>query len=180
MNCRRFQDQLFEYVDGCLSAGAMAAAEKHLAGCHACREAVRQEQALKQDLSSRLRQRAERLKLSPEIRRDILAAARREPAPPAPREFIMNWWRRLAVPLSAGAAALVIGAVLLLNHSPGWQKPGAKTAQHSGRNPAGAVFVQLSSHMPTYQFRREGNGVIDTLSVQAVAVSVMLRPDPEK
>ncbi len=180
MNCRRFQDQLFEYVEGSLSTGPMVAAEKHLAVCEACREAVRQEKALAQGLTRLLRQRAEGLRLSPEIQRDILAAARREPAPSGLLELILNWWTRLAAPLAVGAAALVLGAVLLLSLLPGWRTRGVDTVQRTGRNLPPAVFVQLSSHVPTYQFRREGNAVIDTLSVETVAVSVMLHPYPEK
>jgi anti-sigma factor RsiW len=180
MNCRHFQDQLFEYVEGSLSAKALAAAEQHLAGCAACREAVREEQALAQDLTRRFRQHAEALRLSPEIRRDILAVARREPAPAARMEFIRNWWTRFAAPLSVGAAALLLGAVLWLSHFPGWREPGVGTAQRADRNLSSAVLVQLSSHVPTYEFRREGNVVIDTLSVETVAVSVMLHPYPEK
>jgi anti-sigma factor RsiW len=176
MNCRCFQDQLYEYVEGSLSAGAMAAAEKHLAGCPACREALQQETALARDLSRRLQQRAGQLQLPPEIRRDILAAARREPASPVFTEFILDWWRRLAAPLSVGAAALLLGVVLWLNHFPGWPKPGVETAPHAGRTLPPAVSVEFSSRVPICQFRRDGNAVIDTLSVQTVGVSVTLRP----
>jgi anti-sigma factor RsiW len=179
MNCRRFQNQLFEYVEGSLSTRAMIAAKEHLAGCDACREAVRKEEAIAQGLSRLLQQRVEALKLPPEFRRDILAADRREPAPAAMVEFIKNWWTRLAAPLSIGAAVLVLGAVSWLSHFPGSQKPGLETAQRTGRNQPGAVLVQLSSHVPTYQFRREGNAVIDTLSVETVAVSVLLPPYSE-
>lgn len=180
MKCRRFQDQLFEYLEGSLSAAAAAAAERHLAGCRACREAVRQEEALAQDLSRRLRQRAEGLKLAPEIRRDILAAARRGPTPPTLMELVMAWWKRHALALSVGAAALVLGAVLWLNQFPGGQKPGVETAQRSGRNRPATVSVQWSCRVPVCQFRREGNGVVDTLSAQTVAVSVTFHPFPEK
>jgi anti-sigma factor RsiW len=167
-------------VDGSLSARDLSAAEKHLAACEACREAVRQEEALARGLSGLLRQRTEVLKLSPEIRRNILAAARREPAPPTLMGFLMGWWTRYAVPLSVGAAALVLGAVLLLSLFSGWRQPGLDSAQHTGRNLPATVFVRLSSHVPTYQFRREGNAVIDALSVQTIAVNVTLRPYPVK
>jgi anti-sigma factor RsiW len=176
MNCRRFQDQVFEYVEGSLSARARAAAEEHLAGCPACREAVRQEEALRQRLARRLRQGAESLKLSPEIRRNLLAAARREPASPALSELIAGWWARFALPLSAGVAVLMLGAILWLNHLIGPQPPGGAIAQRPGRDAASAVSVEWSSRVPTYQFRREGNAVVDTLSVQTVSVNVTLRP----
>ncbi|MDR3377192.1 MAG: zf-HC2 domain-containing protein [Verrucomicrobiae bacterium] len=179
MNCRRFQDQLFEYVEGSLSVGDRAAAEKHLAGCHACREAVEREEALAQDLSRRLRQRAEGLKLAPEIRRHILAAARRGPAPRPLAELIMAWWKHYAAPLSVGAAALVLGAILWLNHLPGGQKSGLVTAPPASRPRQETVSVQLSCRVPVCQFRREGNLIVDTLSVQTVAVSATFHPFPE-
>lgn len=180
MNCRRFQHHLFEYVEGSLSASAMVAVEQHLAGCAACREALRKEEALARGLSCLFRQHVEALKLAPEIRRDIFAAARREPVPPVLSEVILGWWTRYAVTLSVGAAVLVLGAVLWLNHVPGSPKSGVETAQNSGGNPPPAVSVQLLSRVPVYQFRREGDTVIDTLSVQTVIASFTLRPDPEK
>jgi anti-sigma factor RsiW len=176
MNCRRFQDHLFEFVEGSLSASARAAADEHLASCPACREAVRQEASLMQGLARRLRQGTEGLKLSPEARRNLLATARREPAPSALNQLIAGWWARFALPLSAGAAVLVLGAILWLNHFYGPQQPGPGIAQRSGRDVPAAVSVEWSSRVPTYQFRHEGNVVVDSLSVQTVAVSVTLRP----
>jgi anti-sigma factor RsiW len=171
---------LFEYVEGSLSADALAAVEQHLAGCPACRAAVRQQETLAQELFRRLRQRAEGLKLSPAIRREILAAAQRGPTPPALTEYLLAWWKRYAVPLSVGATAVVLGAVLWLNHLPGGQKSGVETAQRSDHSRPAAVSVQLSCRVPTCQFHREGDRIVDTLSVQTVAMSTTFYSIPEK
>jgi hypothetical protein len=176
MNCRCFQDQLYEYMEGSLSAGAMAVAETHLAGCPDCREALRQETALARDLSRRLQQHAGQWQLPLEIRRDLLAAARREPASPVFTELILDWWRRLAAPLSVGAAVLLLGVILWLNHFPAWPMRGMETAPHAGCTLPPTVSMEFSSRVPICQFRRDGNAVIDTLSVQTVGVSVTLRP----
>jgi len=180
MNCHCFQDQLFEYVEGSLSADALAAAEQHLAGCPACRAAVRQEEALAQELSRRLRQRAEGLKLSPAIRREILAAAQRGPTPLALTEYLVAWWKCYSLPLSVGVTAVVLGAVLWLSHLPGGQKSGMETAQRSDHSRPDAVSVQLSCRVPTCQFRREGDRIVDTLSVQTVAVSTTFYSFPDQ
>lgn len=180
MNCHCFQDQLFEYVEGSLSADALAAAERHLAGCPACRAAVQHEEALAQQLSRRLRQRAAGLKLSPEIRREILAAAQRGPIPPALTDYLVAWWKRYAVPLSVGATAVALGAALWLNPLPGGRRSGVETAQRSDHSRPAAVSVQLSCRVPTCQFRREGDRIVDTLSVQTVAISTTFYSFPDK
>ena len=55
MNCRRFQHRLYEYLEGTLSPGAQAAAEKHLSGCAACRQALGAERQIAQSLSDKFR-----------------------------------------------------------------------------------------------------------------------------
>jgi anti-sigma factor RsiW len=68
MNCRRFQNQLDEYVEGSLSASAQAAVERHLASCDACRRTVQEERQFAQSVSIRLKQDASSLTLGLEIR----------------------------------------------------------------------------------------------------------------
>src|SRR5207247_80118 len=98
MNCRRFQNRLHEYVDGTLPAGIQAAADKHLAGCAACRQAVGQEQQLAQFLSNRLRQGTEPLTLHPQIQQRILAARESIPATTGGPERVQEKWERKMPP----------------------------------------------------------------------------------
>src|SRR5436309_13825565 len=66
MNCRRFQNRLYEYLDGTLSRWTRGAADRHLARCAWCRAALRQEQQLAQVLSQELEKNNEPLALGTE------------------------------------------------------------------------------------------------------------------
>jgi anti-sigma factor RsiW len=87
MNCERFQNWVYEYVEGSLSAKARAAAERHLAHCGACRQAVRREQHFERLLSERLRHDTETLALRPDALRRILKAVEAESTPPSPSKL---------------------------------------------------------------------------------------------
>src|SRR5437016_11537218 len=106
MNCRCFQNRLHEYVEGTLSAGTQAAADRHLARCTACRQAVGQEQQLAQILSERLRQGTGTLTLHPQIRRRILTALQSSPATDG--ESVIYLWNRFARPLGIAVSLLLI------------------------------------------------------------------------
>lgn len=186
MNCRRFQDELLEHVEGTLSAGAQALAEQHLAGCIACRQAVEKEKRLARAMSSRLRQSSETLTLHPNIRRNILAASRRKTALPAPAEpFARLWrsWLRLAV---VPASLLVVAACLLAIHFSGVPRHETISVPTSPRisapapalanNPQPAVSVQLSWRLPVRRFYQEGNMAVDTLIDETVVASGTFHP----
>jgi anti-sigma factor RsiW len=162
MNCRHFQNRLYEYVEGSLSAGTQAAADKHLVACSACRQVVRQEQQRAQFLFDRLRQDTESLALRPEVRRRILAS----PAPAPVQNPIIDLWNRFAWPLGLAASLLLVAAILLINHFPG--------ARGDDLNAPSAVSIEASYRVPIYKFRKEDNLVLDTLSYETVVVSETL------
>jgi predicted anti-sigma-YlaC factor YlaD len=162
MNCRHFQNRLYEYVEGSLSAGTQAAADKHLVACSACRQALRKEQQRAQFLSGQFRQRSETLALRPEVRRRILAS----PAPAPVQNPIIDLWNRFAWPLGMAASLLLVATILLINHFSGARgdDPGAPSA----------VSIEASYRVPTCKFRQEGNLVLDTVSYETVVVSETL------
>jgi anti-sigma factor RsiW len=182
MNCRQFQDCLYEYVEGTLSATTQAGADRHLAACHSCRVAVQQEQQFAQNLSARLRQDAETLTLRPEVRQAILRAARRQPAPLGMLEFLAGLWNRFARPMAIAVPLLLVVMVLVIWHFSGTRIHEMPTARADGRHPPSAlstppaVSIQISCRRPAYQFRREGNWVVDTLSCQTVVASGTVQP----
>lgn len=180
MNCRRFQNQLYEYVEGSLSAGAQAAAERHLAGCSACRQAVRKEQQFAQILSNRLRQGTESLTLRPDIRHNILTASRCKPASRGVVESIVDLWNRFAVPAAIAVSLVLAVTFLLIRHFSGVRMHDMETARADGRNLQPAVSIQISCRLPTCTFRREGNLVVDTLSYETVVASGTLRPGDQE
>jgi predicted anti-sigma-YlaC factor YlaD len=177
MNCRHFQNRLHEYLEGTLSAGAKATADKHLAQCSACREAVRQEQQLAQFLSERLRQGTETLALGPEVQRRILTALEHQSTPLIDEKSIAGSWGRLAWPLAVAASLLLIATFLLINYSPGARVHETEMAQSSARDIHSAVSIQVSYRVPTYKFHQEGNLVVDTLSDETIVASGTLWPD---
>lgn len=176
MNCRRFQDRLYEFVEGTLSAGARAAADQHLAGCAACREIVGRELDLARFLSGGLRQSTEHLALHPEIRRRILTVPARRSAPPALVESIAALWSRFAGQTVVALSVLLIVAFGLIRHFPRARGQDAEAARTSALNPETAVSVQVSYQVPSCNFRREGNLVMDTLSYNTVVAGGIIHP----
>src|SRR5437016_7446692 len=111
MNCQRFQNRLHEYVEGTLSAGTQAAADRHLARCTSCREAVGQEQQLAQILPERLTQGTKTVTLRPAIRQSILTAC--ESSLAADGESVVGLWTRFVRPLPIAATLLLIATFLV-------------------------------------------------------------------
>ena len=117
MNLRRYPGLVARMMwTGALIVGARAAADRHLAGCGSCRQAVLQEQQIAQRISSRLRQDTKDLKLRPEIRNRILKAAVGRPAAPGVREIIAGWWHSYARLAAIPASAVLVAAFLLAGY----------------------------------------------------------------
>jgi len=180
MNCRRFQNRLYEYVEGTLSPARQAAAETHLARCSACRQAVHQEQQLARFLSERLRQDTETLALRPEIRHRILTTLEHKPVPPSNGESIIVLWNRFAWPLAMAASLLLIVASLLGNYFSGARVHETEVARSDGRDKHFAVSIQVSCCVPTYRFHQEGNLVVDTLSCETMVANETLWTGSQK
>jgi len=162
MNCRKFQSRLYEYVEGSLSAGKQAAADEHLAQCHSCRHSVQQEQRRAQFLSAQFRQNTETLALRPEIRRCILAS----PDSVTRHNPFIGLWNRFAWPLGIAASLMLFAMILLFNHS--------HSVRAEDSDASFAVSVQVSYHVPTSKFRKEGNLVLASMSDETVNVSETL------
>jgi anti-sigma factor RsiW len=182
MNCRDFQNEVHEFVEGTLSADARAAAEQHLTGCNTCRRLLQKEQQLARILAAGLRQNSETLKLNPEIRHHVLAAARHNPASIKVSESATcswgYWFRLAAIPL----CLLLVAAFLLATHfsrTRGHEvipMPHASAATPPANNLQSAVSVQISYHLPTQRFHQEGNLVVDTLIDETVVASGIFKP----
>ncbi len=160
MNCEHLN--LYDYLDDSLSPSRKAAAEKHLAGCPACREAVRRESQLAQSLFSRLEQAVETVALDPAAQRVMATAVERKIAQDRERPLVL-FWRRLAWPLAA-AAVILMAALWMEHHFVAEQNPHAQTARLPARADHREVLIHLSYSVPGYTFRKEGNLVVDALT----------------
>jgi len=176
MNCRRFQHDLYEYLDGTLSPQAQAAAEKHLSECALCRQRLGQEQQVARSLSGSFRRATEPLQLPPGIERRVLAALAEERRGAGEKPVQVFFWRRLAWPLALAVSVLLLlacGLFLLRGPGPGGIRPQPYLA-------GGGIWIQLSYVVPSYTFRQEGGFVIDALSYHTNEVNERLWTDPAR
>ncbi|SPE54590.1 hypothetical protein SBV1_190065 [Verrucomicrobia bacterium] len=172
MNCRRFQNRMQEYEEGGLSPAWRRAADEHVAGCNCCREALRRHRQLAQFLSEGLGQTAAPHHLSADVRQRILAAAEHRPALPEGRagERVKGWgW--FGWPLAFG-----IGLVLTALLAPGFfsrlLSGGVSRTQSAQIRPA--ISIRVSYPVPSYTFRREGDLVVDSITVKTNMVDETL------
>lgn len=166
MNCEHLRKNLYDYLDDSLSVSDKAAAERHLAGCPLCREAVRQESQLAQFLSRRFEKTVEAVALAPLARRGMAMALERKLTTCRPRPLI-SFWSRLALPFATAAAILLV-ALGLHHHFLTAPPPHSETARLPGLAENREVLVHISYSVPGYTFRKEGNRVIDALTCDTV------------
>jgi anti-sigma factor RsiW len=171
MNCRQFQQETDEYLDGSLSPREQAAAEQHLAECVACRRALAAERETAQCLSNAFRGATESLQLPPEVGGRVVAAlAQQRSAPKEPRGEVF-FWRGWPWPLTAAAAGLfaLVGLFFFV------RAPERRMAPPRSHRAEEGASVQFSYVVPTYVFRREGGFVVDALTYQTNVVNQKLR-----
>ena len=173
MNCRRFQHQLYEFLDGTLWSRAQAAADEHLAECDTCRQSVQQQRQLAQSLSHQLQSSTESLHLSPVIQHRIKAALADTPASRHEVPPVHLLWRRLAWPVAI-AACLILLAVMTAEFVRRSHAPGDLATRSQPRGAPPAAFIHLTYSVPAYTFRREGTLVIDALTRQDIVVNATL------
>ena len=172
MNCRRFQHEMYEYLEGSLSPRAQAAAEQHLAGCAACRQALQAERETTLSLSKTFREATESWHLPPNVGRRVLAVlAQQSRAPDEPRGARLLW-RRLAWPMAAAAAGLLLLAGFFFFFA---RPPDPELARPQPALAGEEASIHLSYVVPTYMFRREGGFVVDALTYQTNVVNQRLR-----
>ncbi|HYG36543.1 MAG TPA: zf-HC2 domain-containing protein [Clostridia bacterium] len=171
MNCQRFQNQLYEYVEGSLPPRAKLAAEKHLSGCPLCRGLVNREVRVGRILYRELQKAAGPLVLSSDVPNRVLAALNRNAAPKRHDSLLVSLWRQLFWPVAATACLLAVGLFIAI------QTQKHRTALSPAPLGQQAISVNASYTVPTYTFRREGNLVIDAVTFQTNTVRQTLWAD---
>ena len=176
MNCHGFQYRLYEYLDGSLSPGAKAAAERHLSGCAACRQALSAERQLARSLSSKFRQATDSLQLPLEVQRRVLGALADQRGNPGEEHRSVFAWFRLAWPAALAVSVLLLLAGIFLLPRGRMARMGPSQPHFAG----GGVSIQLSYVVPIYTFRQEGGFVIDSLTYQTNVVNERLPANPAR
>lgn len=174
MNCRRFQNQVFEYADRTLSTRERATAERHLARCGACQQVLHREQQLGQALSARLRHDAESLALRPDLWRQVQRAVEAGSNSPPPWASIVGFWRLFAWPFATVVSLQLIAGILVFHPFSGAHVREKASARSNGPDYQSPVSVQASYHIAVRKFREQGNVVIDTIAFQTVVADETL------
>jgi anti-sigma factor RsiW len=171
MNCTRFQDLLFEYLDGELSQAEQACAVEHLAGCAECRSLLEREKAAGARVSKAFQERTAELRLSAGFERRILGALEAaRPAAAGTFERLLAFARRFGWSSAAGAAAVVVAAVLLIRGHATRDAVGQAITQPRPEKVPASVPVQAAFVSSVYTFRLEGDQVVDLLEYQTNVV----------
>jgi anti-sigma factor RsiW len=173
MNCRRFQRDIYEYLDGSLSPRAQAAADGHLCTCAACRQALAQEHKTARSLANDFQRATDSLHLRPEVGRRVLAALGEQRVGADEEPHMLFFWRAWGLPSAVAALALLLLAgYFCFVRLPGPRRPYSQT--HAAQR---AVSIHLSYVVPIYTFRREGDFVIDSLTYQTNVMNGRLGAD---
>ena len=172
MNCRRFQDLVFEYLEGSLAPAARESAEAHVSDCPSCREAIQRQQQFARSVSSGFRQSTEALTLRADVHQRLMEALREDR--PAGGNGALTWWRRLFWPATV-SAAIVLAAALMIGVPFGSRVPVAQTAQLARHEVETSLSIRLSYCTPIYTFHQEGDLVIDSVTCDPRYVNETLR-----
>jgi hypothetical protein len=154
MNCRDFNDRLYEMLDETLDAPVEAAAREHLDLCDDCRRAYLREQTVAKTLVFSLDRASAGLSLRPETGRDILRGLESKPVPPIAWVRVWRWF--MASPMRPLAAVVALLAVLLL--ALGLQSYRRSTA---GSAMQATCFIDVPMQTPTLIMRLQNNTIVD-------------------
>lgn len=161
MNCNRFQNEVFEYLDGALSPGARESAEQHLGQCEACRAVLQRQREVAQRLSKRFHKDTAAISLNAGAQRRILEAMADHSADSEERFSFASLLVRLA--WVGGLAACIVLVVWLKGGFPSTARPLASRSSHSQEKSRVAISVDISYALPTCVSRQQGNEILDTL-----------------
>ena len=178
MNCKSFQNERFDYVEGSLAPGKKRAADRHLAECETCRELLRNEQLVAETLSAGFRQSTEHAALPPDFAARLVSALRDD----APRNILPlpenpePGWARFAWPVAIAAGVLLtsFGPDLLSLVAPAPRSAPSKAAAAGFAPDISVHYVYCA---PAYTFRREGNRVVDALVCEPVTMDLTFHPE---
>jgi hypothetical protein len=139
MNCREFQTNLYDFVDGALPESGRKAVQCHLDSCATCREFLSNEEGLRVNMRAALAPHVDRITLSDAARQTVLACGDTAETRAGAR---VPWFttRNLALAASLVCAAIGATAVMHLQRHAERTRETAGTADH----PAPASFFAVS------------------------------------
>jgi hypothetical protein len=160
MNCRRFQRNIFEYLEGSLSDSANSAAERHLEHCEACRHFAEKLDRTSRFLVDGFRLESEFIALTDDAKMRIKDSVGGKLTEAVGMNAIPGLFGRPWIWLGPGIAIIALSIILFTR----WQvRPVSPTSQRTAESLA-TISLRISYCEPTYTFRADGNFVVDSVN----------------
>jgi anti-sigma factor RsiW len=168
MNCARFQELLFEYLDGELSPDEQALAAEHLVGCPECRSLMGREKAAGARVTKAFQDRTAGLRLASGFEQRVVEGLKAEAPATAARMFdgLLAIVRRFALP----AAAVVVATIFLARGYAPRDAVHHVSVQTGSEKVPTTVPVQAMIVSAVYTFRLEGDRVMDRVEYRTNVV----------
>jgi len=170
MNCQKFQEMLFEYVEGSIALKSRAEADEHLARCV--------EKRLQERLNVGLQRSVEALSLGSQARAQLLRTlgTQRESCQRSTVQLFAALWARVAGAFGVAAVLALVGVWIWRQEgTPSMtQGPIARPVTAESSEPRPTIQIRLPGIANSYTFQQNGEFVVDTFVEQTNFVNVTL------
>jgi anti-sigma factor RsiW len=171
MNCRRFQRDIFEYLEGSLSESTRSAAQRHLEHCEVCLHSAQELDRTSRFLMNGFRNESEFLALTADVKMRIKDSVGETPTEAVGTTAIPGLFARSWIWLGPGIAIIALAIFVF------WRsqvRPAPSMTQRAMESPA-TISLRISYCEPTYTFRADGNFVIDSVNCQPCVLDESLQ-----
>jgi predicted anti-sigma-YlaC factor YlaD len=174
MNCREFNERLYEYLDEGLPTNVQAAAREHLQLCEDCRRALEREKVMAQSIESSLNLATARLSVGPELRRRIVETRRVSPMAPGIFSLIWQWFALKSIRFAAAAVALLVSIMLFVglhyHRHPATNSSSPMIPNHNQE----ICVIDVPFYTETHLLQQQDGHVLDTISSSAAVGHALL------
>jgi anti-sigma factor RsiW len=177
MNCQKFQEMLFEYVEGSIALKERAEADVHLARCVECMVAVQREKRLQERLNAGLQRSVESLSLGRQARAQLLTMlTQRESRERSRAQLFAALWVRVASAFGVAAVLALAGVWIWRQAATPSMTQGqiARSVTAESSEPKPTIQIRLPGIATSYTFQQNGEFVVDTFVEQTNFVNVTL------
>ena len=163
MNCKKFQDLLYEYLDEALDAKVHADAQQHIRQCDACLHAFQREQTFAKSIKQSLDWATADFSLDSQIQQNVHRILESKPTRSNPLRNAWQSFFSIHIPQTGVVAAFVGLFVIFMGiqfHRSSVKQSSPKTIASSDQY---TCIINIPLQFQRIVFRRENNTVEDAL-----------------
>jgi anti-sigma factor RsiW len=168
MNCRDFNESLYEYLDDALSTEALQAARAHLSACPTCQTTLAREQAVAERLHHSMNAATSGVSLRADVWRVVREASRGDSVHTSP--FMALWQWLMSAPNRPvwGCAAFALALVTLVG-----ARAIVRDGAHSAYSGVAAATCVVNVPLPSrhHVFDKQAGTVVDAFVPGAALAS---------